>query len=104
MQLVLLAIKRRKEAANAGKAAVSIPKQLLLLCGQVIVGLVNRYPRGFGEADHLPMVRAIFCGRPWCDRSLLQRARTVRNDQVRIEINRVAKSLAARTCAVGIVE
>jgi hypothetical protein len=50
------------------------------------------------------MPRAILRLGPWIDRAFIEGARLVRQNQVRIKVDRVAKSLAARARAIGIVE
>src|SRR5262249_46585945 len=56
------------------------------------------------ELLHVSSKHPIFWLGPGLDGAFVQRLRFVGDDEVEIEINGVAKSLAARTCAIGIVE
>src|SRR6185437_3394931 len=104
VQLVLFAFERGEEASDAGKAAVAVFDEALLLGSEVVPRLIDGNLRGFGGADHLAMVRAILGGGPGGDGALIERLRLVGDDEVGIEVDSVAEALAARAGAVGIVE
>src|ERR1039458_298267 len=65
---------------------------------------VERNLRLFREALHLRKYRTVLRLVPWIDRPVAQRLGFIRNHQVEIEVNRVAKSLAARASSVRIIE
>ena len=107
VQLVFLALEMLKESANAAKPRPpsTSPNDEPLLFG---VEFIPRHvQRNFGlprKALQLGEQRPIFWFRPGLDRAFVQRLAFVGNDEVEIEINGVAKALAARTGAIRIVE
>ena len=76
----------------------------LLARGEVVPGDVGGDAGGFGGADHLAVVGAVFGGGPGGDGAVGEGLGLVGNDEVGVEVDGVAEALAARAGAVGIVE
>ena len=57
-----------------------------------------------GRFSQLPLIGAIFWTGPGLNRPTFERLSLVGNDQIEIEVEGVAESLATRAGAVGIVE
>ena len=70
VELVLFALERGEEAADAGVGAAAFPEELLLGGVEVVPGDVGGDGGGFGEADHLAVEGAVFGGGPGGDGAL----------------------------------
>ena len=89
---------------DAGESPLSIEDKVPLPGCQLAPGHVERdamLPRRLAQ---LCLVGAIFGTGPRLDRPIVERSGLVRDDQIEIEVEGVAEALAARACAVGIVE
>ena len=104
VQLVLLALHEPEESMHAGKRAFPFQHETLLRGGQIEPRHVQRNTLLTRRATHLGVIRAILRTRPWIDRAVVEGLALVRDDEVEIEVDGVAEALAARTCAIGIVE
>ena len=104
MQLVFLAFHERKEAMHAGKASVTIEDEGLIARLHLQPWNVDRNIVQPGNALQFSLVGRVLRPRPRIDGALSERFRLVRDDEVQIEIDRVAKTLAAWTGAERIVE
>ena len=108
MQLVFFALEMLEKTANAAETTPAglIPKdnQFLLFGVEFIPGLVERYSGRAGEPLQFGEQRPVFWFGPGLDRPLVQSFAFVWNDEVEIEIDGIAKALAARTRAIRIVE
>ena len=104
VQLVFLAFEMIEEAAHARKLAFAIDNHPALLGLEFRPGNIQGNIRLLGKALQFSEQRAIFGLGPGLDGALIQRLRFVGNHQVEIEIDGVAKTLAARTCAIRIIE
>ena len=104
VELVLLALERGEEAADAGVGAASFPEKFLLGGVEVVPGDVGGDGGGLGEADHLAVEGAVLRRGPRGDGALREGSRAVGDDEVGIEVDGVAEALAAGAGAVGIVE
>ena len=71
---------------------------------EVVPGDVGGDVGGFGGADHLAVVGAVFGGGPGVDGAVGEGLGLVGDDEVGVEVDGVAEALAARAGAVGIVE
>ncbi len=104
VELVLLALERGEEAADAGVVAAAFPEEFLLVGVEVVPGDVGGDGCGLGEADHLAVVGAVLGRGPRGDGALREGAGAVGEDEVGVEVDGVAEALAAGARAVGIVE
>jgi hypothetical protein len=104
MQLVFLSLEMIEEPAQAEKSSVTAQHQTLVLCVEIAPGHIERDARLLGVALEIGKQRAIFRLRPRLDRTLGQRLHLVWNDKAEIKVDRVAKSLAARACAIRVVK
>src|SRR5580658_2656083 len=104
VQLVLLALKMLKESAHAAKPASPINDEPLLLGVQFIPGHVQRNFSRASEALELGEQRPILRFGPGLDRAFIQSLAFVWDDQVEIEIDRVAEALATWTGAIRIIK
>ena len=104
VELVFFALERGEEAADAGEAAVAFFDEALLVGGEVVPGDVGGDVGGFGGADHLAVVGAVFGGGPGGDGAVGEGFGFVGDDEVGVEVDGVAEALAARAGAVGVVE
>src|SRR4029077_9487309 len=104
MELVLLALEVVEETAHAEETALAIEHQLLVLRIELNPRYIERNTGLLGVAPQVGEQGTIFRLRPRLDCALRQSFRPVRNHQIKIEVDGIAESLAARTCAVGIVE
>ena len=89
---------------DAQKRPVTIEHKLLLRRGQFSPGRVERNAMLQGGLPELRLVGAILGARPGIDRAFVQRLLLIRDDQVEIEVDGVAKALAALAGAIGVVE
>src|SRR5688572_16361887 len=98
VQLVLLGLEVIEEIADC------VDREFQVLRIQFADGLIQRNARRFRgffeivEVDPIPGLRL------WLDRALVERERAVGQQQVEIEIDRVAEPLTAGTCAKRIIE
>ena len=99
VELVLLAVELGEEAADAGEGAFAVFDEGLLGGSEVEPRDVNGDACGGGGALHLAMVRAVFCRRPGGNCAFVEGLRFVGNDEVGVEVDGVAKTLAARAGA-----
>src|SRR5258706_4636344 len=93
-----------KESAHAGEVAIPINDQLLLIRIKFMPGYVQwnfSLPR---ESFELGKQGTIFRFGPRLDCALIESLALVGNHEVEIEVDRIAKTLTARTSAVRIVE
>ena len=104
MELVLLALERGEEAADAGVGAAGPPRGAPAARGRGRTRDVGGDGGGLGEADHFAVEGAVLGGGPRGDGALLEGAAAVGDDEVGIEVDGVAEALAAGAGAVGIVE
>ncbi len=104
MELVLFAVERCEEAADAGECAASVFDEALLVGGEIVPGDVGGDVGGLGGAEHLAVVGAVFGGVPRGDGAVGEGPGAVGDDEVGVEVDGVAEALAARAGAVGIVE
>src|SRR5579859_763585 len=93
-----------KEAAYAVKSARPFDNQLLLLGVQLKPGRVQRNLCRPCEALEFSEQRPVLRLGPGLDRAFVQRLALVRDHQVEVNIDRVAKALAARARPIRIVE
>ena len=104
VQLVSLPLHLREEAVDAGKAALAAQHGFARGFGKVAPGHVERHAQlrrmllQIGEPG--PALGPV----PGVDRAVIEAQALVGNHQVQVEVHRVAKALAARTGAEGIVE
>src|SRR5260370_385583 len=104
VQFVLLALEMLEEATHAAEIAVTIDNKLLLLGVEFIPGHVQRNPCLPREALQFGEQRPVLWLRPRLDRTFVQRLALIADDEVEIEIDGIAETLAARTGAIRIVE
>ena len=104
MQLVLLPLQMIEKSADTGKFAFAINDQFLVLRVEFRPGNVERNLCLLRIALQFGEQWSILRLRPRLDRTIVQCLRLVGNHQIKIEINRIAKALAARTRAVWIIE
>ncbi len=104
VQLVFLAFQLREEAANSRPTPSTLLDEALLRLGQVEPRHIDRNSLRLGGPLHLAVPRAIFRLRPRVDRTFIESLGTIRNDEVWIEVNRVAESLATRASTKWIIE
>src|SRR5208337_1263564 len=93
-----------EETAHAPEFAITADDEILLFGREVLPGYIQRNTGGPSVTAHLGRERPIFWLRPGFDGALGQRERFVRDDKVQVEVNRIAESVAARTCPEWIVE
>src|SRR5271166_1963168 len=104
VQLVLLALEVREETAHAREFAVAAHDEVLLLGREVLPRHIERNAGGARVAAHLGRERPVLGLGPRLDGAFRQRQRLVRDDQVQVEVNRVAETLTAWTSAERVVE
>ena len=104
MELVLFGVELGKEAADAGEGSLAVLDELLLILGQVVPGLIERDVCGACEALQLAVHGPVLARGPGCDGVAVEGLRLVRDDEVRIKVDGVAETLAARAGAKGIVK
>ncbi len=104
VELVLLALEQREEAVHAREGTSSVENKGLLLRGQIPPGNVERNAVRHAQLGAFRSdTSGIWAGSR--DRSRLRRGfRLIGNDEVEVEVDGVAESLAAGAGAVGIVE
>src|SRR5689334_4949150 len=93
-----------EKTAHAGKFPLTFDDHPALLGIELRPRDIERDIDQLGKALQLGEERAIFGLGPGLDGALVQRFRFIRNDEIKIEVDGVAKTLAARTRAVRIVE
>src|SRR6476660_3144251 len=93
-----------KEPADTQEFTLAVHNLLALLGIKFSPGDIKRDVRLLGETLKLREQRAIFGFGPGLDRALIQGPGLVRYHQVWIEVDSIAKALAARAGAVRIVE
>ena len=104
VQLVLLALEVLEEAPDAAEVVVALDHPVPLLGGQPVVGRVERHARRARQPFHLIVHVPVARLGPRLDRAFSQRFAFIGDHQVKIKVNRVAESLAARAGPVRIVE
>ena len=104
MKLVLLALQKLEEAADAGEAGVAGDDQGLHFGVEFLPGHVEWNSRLLCEAFEFGEQGAIFRFGPGFDGAFVQRFRLVGDNEVEIEIDGVAEPLTAWAGAVGIIE
>ena len=104
VELVFFALERGEEAADAGEFVVAFFDEALLVVGEIVPGDVGGDVGGFGGADHLAVVGAVFGGAPGGDGAVGEGLGFVGDDEVGVEVDGVAEALAAGAGAVGVVE
>ena len=104
MQLVFLALEVIEKSAYAEELTFAFNNHATLLGVKISPGDVERDARLLCEALQLGKQGSILGLGPGIDGAFVQRLRFVGNDQVEIEVDGVAKTLAARAGAVRIVE
>src|SRR6201999_2062465 len=95
---------KSEEAVHAKERPMTIQHKLLLRRSQLPPRRVQRNAMLHGCFPQLRLVRAILGPRPGINRAVVQSLLLIRDDQVDIEINGVAKALATLARAVRIVE
>ena len=70
VELVLFALERGEEAADAGVTAATFPEEFLLGRVKVVPGDIGGDGGGLGEADHFAVEGAVFGGGPGGDGAL----------------------------------
>ncbi len=104
MQLVFLALQHGKETLYAGKLAFAFNHQRLLIFSQIDPRDIERHVTLPRKLPQLGLKRAILRFGPRLNRAFAQRFGHVRDNQIQIEINGVAKALASRARAKRIVK
>ena len=104
VQLVFLALQKGEETVDAEKRPVPVEHKLLLGRGQFSPGRVERDAMLHGGLPELCLVGPIFGASPGIDGAFVQRLLLIRDDQVEIEVDGVAKALAALAGAIRVVE
>src|SRR5882724_10136561 len=104
MQLVFLALEVIEKSAYAEELAFALNHHTALLGVKISPSDVKRDARLLGEALQFGKQGSILGLGPGIDGAFVQRLRFVGNDQVEIEVDGVAKTLAARAGAVRVVE
>ncbi len=104
MELVFLALQVIEESAHARELAFAIDDRFLLLGIEIVPGHIQRNLGRFGEAFEFREQRTVLWLRPWLHGSFVQGLCFVRNHQVQIKVDGVAKSLATGTSAIRIVK
>src|ERR1019366_3680548 len=82
VELVLFALERGEEAADAGVRAAAFPEKFLLGGRERVPGDVGGDGGGLSEANHLAVKRPILRSGPGGDGSLLEGAAAVGKDEV----------------------
>ena len=104
VQLVLLFLQMLEEAAHSEPLSVAFQNELPLLFFEVRPGHVQRNSRQARNPAHLRAQRPVLGLGPRLHCAFGQRFGRVGNHQVHVEVDGVAKALAARAGAIGIVE
>ena len=104
MQFVFLAFQMAEEAAHSREPAFAINDQLLLFRTQIDPRNVCRNVCLSREAFQLREKRTVLRLRPGLNCTFVQSFRLIRNYEIKVEVDGVSKTLAARTRAVRIVE
>ena len=104
MQLVLLALQVIKESAHPRKAAFAADNHPLVLRIECCPGRVERNFHLLSKALQLGVERTVLRLGPGLDSTLSQSLGLVGNDQVEIEVNGVAETLATRARAIRTIE
>ena len=93
-----------EETADAAERAIAVDDQTLLFRLEFVPGNIQRDSGLAGEAFQFSEQGAVLRLRPRLDRAFVQRFVLVGDDEVEVEVDRVAETLAAGTGAIGIVE
>ena len=104
MQLVFLTLQVIKESAHPRKTAFATDDHALMFLVEFHPRHVKRNFYLLGKALQFGVQRPVLRLSPGLNRTLSQSFPFVGNDQVEIEVDGVAESLAARARAIGIVE
>ena len=106
MELVFFALEIVEEAFDAVEFAcgIAFEQQRPLVGGEMTPRNIGGYSLRAGEFLRFLHQTAITRLGPRLDRAVVERFAGVRNDEIEIEIDRVAESLATRARAPGIVE
>ena len=104
MQLVLLALKMLEEATDTAETAVALDDEFLVL---VVEFVPRQVQRNFGlarEASELGKQRPVLWFCPGLDRAFVQGLALVGDDEVEIDVDGVAETLATWAGAIRIIE
>src|SRR5690242_10904144 len=104
MQLVLLSLQMLEESVNARKAARAFQHKGLLVQREVVPGDIRRNAVLLRRALQFGEVGPILGAVPRINCAFIEGLRLVRNDEVEVEVDGVAKALAAWAGPVRIVE
>ena len=104
MELVFLALEMVEESAHAEEFAFAVENEIAVLFGEIDPRHVERNSGSFGVTLQVGKQRAVLGLGPGLDGAFAQGFQLVGNDEVEIEVDGVAESLALRASAVGIVE
>ena len=104
VQLVLLALEILEESPDAREVVVAFDHPTLLLGGQPVVRRIQGHAGRARQPFHLVREVAVARLGPGLDRTFSQRLAFIGDHQVKIKVDRVAESLAARAGPVWIVE
>ncbi len=104
MELVLLALHLREEAVDAGEGSLAAQHNLSRRFRQLSPGHVERHAQLRRVLAKLREPGPVLGAVPGVDGAFGQAEAFVGNDQVQVEVHRVAEALAAWAGAVGIVE
>src|SRR2546423_1901248 len=104
MQLIFLALQVIKKAPDAFVFAFTFDNLLLLFWVKIGPGSIEWNSSLAGKAFQLGCVWPVFRFRPRFNQSFIDSLGWIRDDEVEIKINRISKTLAARTCPERIVK
>src|SRR6185295_3077853 len=104
MQFVLLRIQPIEEAGYSVESISSLDDRLLLLASQLAKRNVGGNARLLAKAKQFLLRPIVLWLHPRFDRAFGKRQLAIRDDEVDIQPNRIAKALTGRARAEGIVE
>src|SRR5271154_950792 len=106
VQFVFFAFEPGEESLYALEIVfrIALEHQAALLGGELAPGDIRRNAAPARPLFHILQKSAVARLGPWLDRAFVERFAGIRDDQIQIEINRVAKTLAARAGTIGIIK
>ena len=104
MQFVLLALHLREETLHSLELSLAAQQNLAGFLGEFAPRHIHRNAKGSRVLAKVGEPGAVFGPVPGIDGSAVQRQSLVGNDEIHVEIDGVAESLAARTGAERVVE
>ena len=104
LNLIHIALHKAEEVIDAPHARCTVPEQLALRVGQVVVGAMDREVAFAGSIDEATPPFVHHLAPPASDGALINREVLVRDDEPLVYVDHHAETLAAGAGAEGVIE